>query len=76
LGGWARERRIFRHEDHVEVDAVVRIVIAGDDRDLQRIDELADVSEAIALWKLLDDLRFVAIDLGDIACAPIASHCR
>ena len=44
----------------------MRVVIAGDDRDLERIDELTDVSEAIAFWKLLDDLRFVAIDLGDI----------
>ena len=66
MGGWARECRVVRHEDRVDVDAVVRIVIAGDDRDLQRIDELADVSKAIDLWKLLDDLRFVAIDLGDI----------
>lgn len=44
----------------------MRIVVAGDDRDLQCIDECVDVSEALALRKLLDDLRFVAIHLSDI----------
>ena len=60
------ERSEHRHEDVVEIDAVVGVIGAVGDRDLQRLDEGVGMREALGLRQQSDRLGLIAFDLCEV----------